>query len=491
MTFQKTVLFLWALGCLLASCAENVSLPVSTSTLIPEATDSPLVSQSPTQGISSPQIENTIAISPNGSYVIACQFPELVLFDVRSGAAISKLNLGYSACQRNIRWSPDSSLAILIDQQGAIYQWRIDGSQPVELETHIDIKPSRLTGHTHIITAWSPDEKYLAIFKECNIYITQPFGGALLSNPLKVGDGCVVGIQWAANNVLMVDIWSEYKFYQIPAGTYIGHWSKIEGCIEQIPSISPDQRWMIFHQCDNAPRFNQAPNDQYILANLEQGSVGVFSGTAGNYIDFIGWKDDGAAFYFISRSPSPDSVPDARTPFGLLALDPNTGEITNLFEQVWFAAFNKDLSQAFVVFPTANTDGTLRLDGGLWQVGASELKSGQVMDSSEGIRINGNRNFTFLSHLALLPPTDALLSATGQYLGGGGSFSRLVPAAWSNDNARVALINADRQILIIDLNGNAQIIGKLESSAPGIYGDLAWSHDDKFIIQGEKFFPVP
>jgi WD40 repeat protein len=491
MTFHKTALFLWLLGCLLTSCAKNVSLPVSTSTLMPEATTSPLVSQSPAQAIPPSQIENSIAISPDGSYVIACQFPELVLFDVRDGTAVSRLHLGYSACQRNIRWSPDSLSAILIDQQGTLYQWRVDGSQPAEVDAKIDIPSSRHTGHTKVITAWSPDGKYLAIFRECNTYITQPFGGTLLQNPLKVGEGCVVGIQWATNNVLMVDIWSEYRFYQIPAGTYLGHWSKIEGCIEQIPTISPDQRWMIFHQCDTSPHFNQAPNDQYTIANLEQGSVRVFSGMAGNYIDFIGWKDDGAAFYFISGSASPDSSPDPRTPFGLLVLDPNTAEITNLFEQAWFAAFNKDLSWAFVVFPAANADGTLRLDGGLWEVGTSEIKSKQVMDSSEGIRINGNRDFIFLSHLALQNPTGVLLSATGQYLGGGGSFSRLVPAAWSSDNSRVALINADRQLVIIDLQGNVQVVTRLEGAGAGIYGNLAWSHDDKLIILGEKTFPVP
>ena len=491
MTFHKTVLILWGLTCLLPSCAEITSVPVSTSTSKPEATPSSLVSQSPTQEIQPFQIADSIAVSPDGLYVIACQFPELVLFDVRSSAVISRLNLGYSACQRNIRWSPDSLSAILIDQQGTLYQWPVDGSQPTELDTNIEIGPSRLTGHTKMFTAWSSDGKYLALFKECNIYITEPFGGELLSNPLKVGDGCIIGMQWATNNVLMVDVWSEYRFYQIPTGTYLGHWSKIEGCIEQIPTISPNQRWMIFHQCDTAPHSNQAPNDQYTIANLEYGSVQVFSGTRGNYIDFIGWKDDGAAFYFISRSASPDSTSDPNTPFGLLSLEPITGKITNLFEQIWFAAFNKDLSWAFAVFPATNADGTLRLDGGLWQVGATDIKSRQVMDSSDGIRLNGDRDFIFLSHLALLPPTGTLLSPTGQYLGGGGSFSRLVPAAWSNDNTRVATINADREVLVIDLEGSVQIIGRLENNSPGIYGDLAWSHDDKFVIRGETLYPVP
>lgn len=491
MVFDKRTLFLWFLGCLLTSCAKNPALPISTQTARPEATVSPVISRPPTEERSSSQIANAITISPNGFYAIGCQFPELMLLDRKTGTAISRLSLGYSVCQRNIRWSPDSLYAILVDQEGTVYQWPVDGNPPLELNTNIDLPPSRFTDHTNIITAWSPDENYLAIFKECNIYITQPFGGALLQNPLKVEEGCIVGIQWATNHVLMVDIWSEYRFYQIPTGSYIGSWSKIEGCIEQIPSISPDGRWMVFHQCDTSPHFNQAPNDQYTIADLEQGSVHVFSGLAGDYIDFIDWKNDGAVFYFISRSSSPDSVPDPRTPFGLLALDPVTGEVTNLFEQAWFAAFNQDLSWTFVVFPAANADGTLRLDGGLWQVGTNEIRSRQVMDRSEGIRLNGNREFTFYGHFALLPPNDTLLSPTGQYLGGGGSFSRLVPAAWSHDNQRVALINADHQLILIDLQGNVQVIAQIEGAEGGIHGDVAWSHDDQLIILDEKTFPVP
>lgn len=491
MTFHKTALFLWFFGCLLASCVNQESLPVSTLTPEPEVTASPLAFPSPTQGLQSAQTEHTITTSPNGSYAIACQFPELVLFDVKSRTTLSRLDLGYSSCQRNIRWSPDHLFAILVDQVGIIYQWPTDGSQPFELDTHIDFTdPQRDFRAT--MTAWSPDEKYLAILKGCNVYITQPFGGTLLQNPLKIEEPCVAGIQWAANNVLMVELVREYRFYQTPTGANIGHWSKLEWCTEQIPSISPDQRWMIFQQCDTAPNFNQPPNDQYTIANLEQGSVQVFSGMAGNYIDFVGWKDDGAEFYFISRSASPDSSPDPRTPFGLLALDPNTGEIINLFEQAWFAAFNKDLSWAFIVFPAANADGTLRLDGGLWQVGTSELKNEQVMDRSQGIRNNGNRDAIFYTNLESLSATGAaLLSATGEYLGLSSTFHRLVPAAWSHDNSRVALINADRQVVVIDLAGNAQIIGKLDDPTPGIYGFVAWSYDDKFVVLGEKMFPVP
>lgn len=490
MAFHKTALFLCFLGCLLTSCGNNVSLPVSTPTLEPEATASPPTFLSPTQEMPLSPITNAITISPDGLYAIACQFPELVLFDVKNGTALSRLHLGYSACQRNIRWSQDSLSAILIDEQGTIYQWHVDGSQPAKLDTNINIPPSRHTGHTESMTAWSPDGNYLAIFKECNTYITQPFGGELLQNPLKVGEGCVIGIQWAASNVLMIDNWSEYRFYQIPVGNQIGHWSKQQGCLEQVPSISPDQRWMIFHQCDLSPSFNQRDRiDQYSIANLEQGSVNVFSGTAGDYIDFISWKDDGAAFYFISRSAFPDSSPDPSTPFGLLALDPATGEIANLFEQAWFAAFNKDLSWAFVVFPATNADGTLRLDGGLWQVGTSEIKSRQVMDTSEGIHLNGDRDVISYG-VALWTPTDVLLSPTGEYLGASAAFHRLIPAAWSNDNTRVALINAERQVILIDLNGNVQIISQLDNSGSGIYGDIAWSHDDQFIILGEKMFPV-
>jgi hypothetical protein len=118
------------------------------------------------------------------------------------------------------------------------------------------------------------------------------------------------------------------------------------------------------------------------------------------------------------------------------------------------------------------------------------------MDSSDGIRSNGDRTVIFFSRLDLLllsSTGDALLSATGESLGFSSAFRRLVPAAWSYDNTRVAIINADRQVVVIDLEGNIQIIGKLDNNAHGIYRDLVWSRDDKFITfitQGEKVFPV-
>lgn len=471
---------------LLAACtAQSTLTPVPTLTPKPEVTLSPPPATISTQASSRPQIDidNVVTISLNGSYLIACQVPELVLLDAKSSITISALDLGYSFCQRNIRWSKDNLYAIVVDQDGTLYQWPVDGSPPSKLNVNIELEVNRHTGNTVTITAWSDAENYLAIFKECKTYVIQPFGGPLLQNPLTVGEGCVGGFRWATNHLLMIEIPSSYIFYQIPTGINVGHWSRTEGCIEEVPSISPDQHWMIFHQCDTTPYFNRQPADQYTLANLEQGKVEVFSSTPGNYIDFIGWKDDGAEFYFISRSFNPDSKPDPRTPFGLLALDPKTGTIRNLFEQVWFAAFNKDLSWAFVVFPAQNEDGTIRLDGGLWQVGISELKNKQVMDNSGRIRVNGERNHDFPSHLAFLSPT-------GDYLGYSSAYTRLRPAAWSHDNHRVALINADRQLIVIDLQGNVQVVAQLEGAGGGIYGDVAWSHDDKLIILGEKTFPV-
>jgi len=483
MTYSRRVIFLVLLGYLLTACGQETTLPISTSTPISEAVISSQASQIPTQETTKPQIANIITTSPDESYIIACQFPELALLDGKSGAKISDLNLGYSACQRNIRWSQDNLYAIVVDQDGTLHQWQVNGSQPAKLDVNIDFEANRHTGNTVTITAWSDDGNYLAIFKECKTYVTQPFGGSLLQNPLTVGDGCVGGFRWATNNLLMVETPSSYIFYQVPTGVNVGHWSRIEGCIEEVPSISPDQHWMVFHQCDTTPHFNSPPVDQYAIANLEQGDVQVFSSTPGNYIDFIGWKDDGAEFYFISRSFNPDSKPDPRTPFGLLALDPKTGAIKKLFEQVWFVAFNKDLSWAFVVFPAQNEDGTIRLDGGLWQVGTDELKNKQVMDNSDRIRVNGERDQNFHAHVALMSPT-------GKYLGYSSTFPRLRPAAWSYDNKHIALINADRQLVTIDLQGNVQIVTKLEGAGAGIYGDVAWSHDDKFIIQGEKVFPV-
>jgi hypothetical protein len=89
-----------------------------------------------------------------------------------------------------------------------------------------------------------------------------------------------------------------------------------------------------------------------------------------------------------------------------------------------------------------------------------------------------------------------LLSASGEKI----AFSArvvhpLLPALWSHDGQRVATINADHQLVVMDLNGNVQIVGQVGTSLPesewDFRGVIAWSEDDRAIKVGETVWPAP
>ena len=173
-------------------------------------------------------------------------------------------------------------------------------------------------------------------------------------------------------------------------------------------------------------------------------------------------------------------MPDPRTPFGLLALNPQTLQTRILFEQAWYVAFNKDFSWAYVVFPAKNEVGSLRLDGGLWQMGTNELIGRQVM--ADGV------DERFLDPYGS-PDTGYMYSATGQELGfSADTVIRQLPAAWSHDNGRVATITPKHQLVLIALNGDMQVVGQLQDNQEWLYSQITWSDDDKVIdIDGSKW----
>jgi hypothetical protein len=83
-------------------------------------------------------------------------------------------------------------------------------------------------------------------------------------------------------------------------------------------------------------------------------------------------------------------------------------------------------------------------------------------------------------------------SATGEKLGSSSNAAvRLVPAIWSHDNLKVAIINSDHQLVIIDLTGNIQIIGRLYDNQEWLNSEITWSEDDKVIDVDESRWTIP
>jgi hypothetical protein len=118
-----------------------------------------------------------------------------------------------------------------------------------------------------------------------------------------------------------------------------------------------------------------------------------------------------------------------------------------------------------------NDDGSLRLAGGLWQVGTDQMIGKQLMATELDEKF-------FSPHLT--PDTGYMYSATGQELGfSADTVNRIVPAVWSHDNRRIATIGANHQLVVIDLNGDTQILGQLDDNQEWLYSEIAWSDDDR------------
>jgi WD40 repeat protein len=419
--------------------------------------------------------------SPKGNYVITCDYTYPTLFHAPTKTVIKTIRELSFRCENAVFWAPDESYAFLVafDFDKTIYRLRTDGSQPEVVS--INTEPSRGVD-CDVKFLWSPDAKFLAVAKGCNLYSVEPDDESSFSEPLQITSCCFYSFQWATPRVLMVEYHWGYSFVQVPSGNWIGRLETSGGiCPAQIPLISPDERWMVVDLpwCGGG---EPGPN-QFAMANLEDGSERVFSESFADQIDFVGWNKDSSEFYVVSRPAEAEALPDPRTPFGLLSLNPETLQIQNLFEQAWYVAFDQDFRWAYVVFPAGNDDGSLRLDGGLWQVGTHQMIGKQIMANK--------LEEQFFVPLTIAN-TGSMYSATGQELAySARAVIRIVPATWSHDNTRVATINADHQLVIIDLQGETQTIAQLDEHQEWLYSVIKWSKDDQSIVVDDMTWIVP
>jgi|GEM_PF-2543996 hypothetical protein len=420
--------------------------------------------------------------SPDGDYVVTCDYSFPTLFHSPTKTVIATTDRNFGCDSERSSWSQDSSYVFLVEGiTEDIYRWRTDGSQPEFLEINKIVEPKKLHyPDWSVKMRWSPNGKYLAIQK-FDLYVVTPDDEESFKNPLLIQEcaGCFEDFRWVTSNLLMYDYFRSYDFVQIPSGKGIGWLGRSGGiCTAQIPLISPDEHWMTFDSpwCGGG---EPGPNE-YRLANLEDGSVQVFSQSFADGIDFIGWNKDGSEFYMISRPTEINAQADPRTSFGLLTMNPQTLQTQNLFEQAWYVAFNEDMSWAYVIFPSKNNDGSLSLDGGLWQVGTTRLIGRQVMAHS--------LEETFLNPYSS-PDTAYMYSPSGQELGfSAATRIRRLPAVWSHDNTRVAIVNPEHQLIVITLNGDIQVVGELDDVYLWINTIITWSDDDKVLdVDGTKW----
>ena len=453
-----------------SSTAASLTVPQMTGTAeaIPTVvypTEKPLT---PEELFSLSQLKIT---SPDDNYVITCDSGFPILFYAPTRTVISMANRVFGCGNQNSAWSPDNSYVFLVEGGTQdIYRWRIDGSQPEVVNINTESSPSGVNCDVQFL--WNPNAEFLAIARGCNLYSIEPDIEESFAKPVPIASCCFYSFQWATPRVVMVEYHRVYSFVHVPSGKWIGLLETSGGmCPLQIPLISPNERWMVFDfpWCGGG---QPGPN-MFAIANLEDGSEGVFSQSFANQIDFIGWEKDSSELYMISRPAEAEALPDPRTPFGLLSLDPETLQTQNLFEQAWYVAFDPDFRWAYVVFPAENNDGSLRLDGGLWQVGTNHMIGKQVMANKL------EEQFFVPLRIA---NTGYMYSAAGAELGYSASaVIRIVPAIWSHDNTRIATINANHQLIVIDLQGKIQPIAQLNDNQEWLYSEIVWSDDDRAI----------
>lgn len=434
----------------------------------------------PTQTPAIPSANDSTVISPNGLYAIACKDAGLILFNRQTNTIISTFNNYFpSNCLSDIHWASDSSYALF----GELYRWQTDDSQPESLNIHLDVDPNDYRCATTLpLYKWSSDEKYLAL-KKCGItVVVQPFEESSLTNPLLISNFDVEDFRWITARLLLVVYTKSLTVVHIPSGKAMAGISTSGGiCGEQIPLMSPYGHWVVSDVpwCGGGER---GPN-QSVIGNLEDGSERTFSKSFDDRIEFAGWSQDGSILYLVSRPTAANALPDPRTPFGLLAMNPKTLQVQNIFEQARFVSFNKNFSWAYVVFPVKNKDDSLRLDGGMWEVGMSQLIGTQIMAK--------HLEEKFLEPVPYFT-NQSFYSFTGEELGSSSNAAvRAVPAVWSHDNLRVATINSDHQLIVIALDGNVQTVGQLNDNQEWLYSKITWSDDDKSLNVDGVSWNVP
>ena len=424
--------------------------------------------------------------SPDGNYVITCDYGLPILFYAPTKAVISSTDRSFGCDSQRSAWSPDSSYVFIVEGGTQdLYRWRVDGSQPEFLAINKIVEPKKLNNpgcHVNQMS-WSPGGQYLAIH-QCGLYVVTPADEETFKHPLLVVEcsGCLNDFRWLTQRLLLVDYSKVVSLIHIPSGNALGGiWTSGGPCARQIPLFSPDGRWIVSDVpwCGGG---GPGPN-QSLIANTEDGSERIFSESFADRIDFVGWSQDSSQLYLISRPTEMDALPDPRTPFGLLSMNPETLEVQNLFEQAWFVSFNQDFRWAYVVFSVKNDDGSFRLDGGVWEVGTSQLLGRQTMAKSL------DEHF-----LAPVPyfTVQPFYSATGEELGSTSTAAgRLIPAVWSHDSTRVAAINADHQLVIIDLNGSIQLVGQLKDNQEWLSSEITWSDEDRSLRVDGVTWAVP
>ncbi|MCB9136336.1 MAG: hypothetical protein H6636_12980 [Anaerolineales bacterium] len=163
--------------------------------------------------------------------------------------------------------------------------------------------------------------------------------------------------------------------------------------------------------------------------------------------DLLGWNSDSTRFYLLSRPLDATTSPDSTLPSGLLALDPNTRQFTQLIPGALYATLNPQQTHAFTLLPENG-----HLTAALYTLSGDPLAPFQPV----------TENIPYLTPGEGLP----------------------IPAAWSNDGTQIVFSDVWGGLWLADTSGTltqlAENLG-FDADYPR-QPKFSWSPDDSHLL---------
>lgn len=398
--------------------------------------------------------------SPDQNYSLECGEAGLKLFAEPRHTLLSQASVPVSVCL-GVVWVKGGEMVAFASEDGAAYLWHLKSLQ-LEKIASTDF----LWG-----LAISPNHKRLALVHDPSNQDANMAGVTITSRDgqrtFATAD-ILDGNGWAPNMVgwLTDDIW--FNDHQCGAGcSFTSYYSADTGLTlttvlndpeeSQLPSISPEGRWMAIDQSNYERPFfghlffwrlaNHHPYF-YELFDAKQGYVTSIADTPDTYLVFKSWSDQNQ-LYVVSR-PVSETARASTVPWGLLMFDPATGQFTSLFQDAVEAVWSPDHKQAWMLFPTLSATKTLELRGGIFDLGAGTLNGRELVSEQ-------------MLYASPLEPS-------------------LTPIEWSHSGDKLVFSTSHGELVLLYTDGTRRLLAtNLPAEAWPQDVHFFWSPDDQYL----------
>jgi hypothetical protein len=421
-------------------------------------TPTPKFNPSPTPTIYPLAPEADLIFSPDGAYVLECTDKRLRLYRLAEMQLIKETEVRDYLCN-SVSWAPDSSIVAFIVLDQGVYTWRVDGTVFYNnVVSILGTPPLWSLDSTRFVVfhyAKAEDGLYDAGLATFDVVYADRRPPLTAETKIGTNDWEPSAVHWITHDELTT--WhgcgydcGYYLFFDANTGKELPGWSYVADA-SQDPSYSPDMRWRMSDGSDYDYTIEGEFIHYYSLFDLHAKSYYSLVEGKQLYLAFLDWSDDSTTFYVVSRPVTETAKANVKVPFGLLALNPQTREFKQLFEQAVFAKLSPDKKLAWVVFPAKHADGTLGLDGGIFNLADGTL-AGRLFVSDRVLYAN---------------------PAEGD----------LVSVAWSNDGTRVVFGDSEGNLTLVKTDGTTQSLATILPR-----GDwpanvhYAWSPDDRHLL---------